>query len=47
MPPENFGGLKKKNRLRRKGLEEAAANAAMFTMCRNSRNAAEAAGYFC
>jgi len=22
MPPENFGGLKKKNRLRRKGLEE-------------------------
>jgi hypothetical protein len=22
MPPENFGGLKKKNRLRRKGLEK-------------------------
>jgi hypothetical protein len=28
MPPENYGGLKKKNRLRRKGLEEGAANAA-------------------
>jgi hypothetical protein len=22
MPPENFGGLKKKNRLRRKGLRK-------------------------
>jgi hypothetical protein len=47
MPPKNFGGLKKKNRLRRKGLEKAAANAALCIMCRKRGSAAALAGYFC
>jgi len=34
MPPENFCGLKKKNRLRREGLEKAATERDLCAMSR-------------